>query len=201
MINHLRGKIITRQPTRLTVESAGIGFDLNVPLSTSRHLPDPPAEVTILVVMHITRDGVQLYGFLTEKERETFFLLTGVKGVGPRAALNLLSRFEPEEIMDAIARGRTDLLKSAPGIGPKKADAITRLLRTRLTGTEKTPGPGPTIEPSLLQDAISALVSLGLSQKEARERLANLTITPEMSLQDVLLTALRTTPAPGRQKP
>ncbi len=195
MITQLRGKIINKQPTLVVLESAGIGFEINVPLSTSRHLPDPPEEVTLLVVMNIGRNEVQLYGFRTREEKDTFLLITGVKGVGPKAALNLLSRFQPQEIVAAIAQGKTDLLKSAPGIGDKKAESIARLLRSRV------PAPATVPEPSILRDAIAALISLGLTQKEARERLARLVIKPDTSLQEVLLFALRTPPDSGGQKP
>lgn len=188
MISQIQGKLISKEPTRVVVTAGGIGFELIVPLSTSRLLPGCNEEVSLLVVFTLDRAGVQLYGFATQKEKEVFELLTSVKGLGPKAALNLLSRWTPEEITSAINQGKTELLRSAPGIGPKKVEAILKRFHENVpTGVELS---DELCKPGVLADALNALTALGLTRKEAQERLTKLKITPEMNLQDILKQAL-----------
>jgi len=188
VIAQIQGQLISKEPTRVVVSVGGIGFELLVPLSTSRQLPNCGEPVTLLVVFKIDRSGVQLYGFSTPEEKEVFELLTSVKGVGPKAALNLLSRWQPEEITTAIRQGKTELLRSAPGIGPKKVDAILKRFSESVPVGVATSA--DLCKPTTIADALNALVSLGLTRKEAQERLNKLKITPEMNLQDILKQAL-----------
>ena len=164
------------------MDCQGIGLELRVPLSTSRRLPDAGGEVVLLVHTYFTREGVQLYGFLDRDERDTFHHLTSVKGIGPRAGLNLLSRLSPAEILSAIAAGRVEVMRTVPGIGPKKADSIIKKLQEAV--------PDAQAETPLLADAESALVSLGLTRKEARGRLDRVQRSPGMVLQELLRLAL-----------
>jgi len=182
MIGALRGTIVEKEPTRIVLDCSGIGFELRVPLSTSRSLPDAGQEARLLVVMRVARSGVDLFGFTDKEERDVFNTLTSVKGIGPRAGLNLLSRFAPQEILDVIAAGRVEVIRSVPGIGPKKADSILKKLQG------ETPQPSQ-VQP-MLADAAGALVSLGLSRREAQERLSRVDLKPDMSLQDLLKLAL-----------
>lgn len=184
MIVSLQGKLLIKEPTRLVVQAGGIGFELKVPLSTSRQMPQPGAEVNILVVMRLTPAGVELFGFADPKEQEVFELLTSVKGVGAKAALNFLSRFEPEEVQAVIAEGREEVLRSVPGIGPKKAAGILRQVDSQLKR------PIADSRQQVFTDAVKALLSLGLSRKEAEERVRAIRLLPEMSLEEVLKIAL-----------
>lgn len=202
MIARLRGTLVSKKPTRLLLDTSGIAFEISVPLSTSRALPECGDEATVYVVMHVTRSGVELYGFATEEEKQVFELLTSVKGVGPRATLNLLSRFTPDEITTAINQGKTEPFRSTPGIGPKKVEAILRQLRPgpqlrtpAPSGSGCTEGEKPSVPESrqlrtLINDALTALIALGLSRKEAEQRLAKLKIAPEMGLQELLKQTL-----------
>jgi Holliday junction DNA helicase RuvA len=182
MIGRLRGLLVEKRPTRVVLECQGIGFELGVPLSTSRILGDEGREATLFVETYFTRDGVQLFGFGTRAERETFCQLTSVKGVGPRAGLNLLSRLEPAEIRAAIAAGRMEVMLTVPGIGPKKAESIIKKLQEAV--------PAEREESGVLADAAAALVSLGLSRREARERLGRVPATGAITLQEILKQAL-----------
>ncbi len=181
MISRLRGTLVDKDPTRVVLDCGGVGYELRVPLSTSAALGETGAEATLLVEMTVGRNGVALFGFGTEPEREMFRLLTSVQGIGPKAGLNLLSRLDPGEIKGIIAAGRVEVLRSVPGIGAKRADSILKKLQTALPAT-------PAASP-LLADAESALVSLGLTRKEARERLARVKPVPE-TLADLLREAL-----------
>jgi Holliday junction DNA helicase RuvA len=183
MISRLHGAVREKEPTRLVLDCCGIGFELRVPLSTSRAVPEPGAKAELLVEPHFTRDGLHLYGFSTAGERDVFRLLTSVKGIGPKAGLNLLSRFAPDEIRQFITQRRTDILRTVPGLGPKKVDSIIR----QLEGVAPTM---PVESQKILADAAAALQNLGLTRKEACDRLARVPLTDKMTLQELLKLAL-----------
>lgn len=166
----------------------GIGFELQVPLSTSSRLPEKEGVAELLVEMYITQAGIELFGFVSQKELDAFRMITSVKGVGPKAALNLLSRFEPEAIFDAIRRRDTRLIRSVPGIGEKKAAEILKSFA--LHNAPEPPADEKKFNPEIYQQAISALVSLGLSRKEARDRLDRLQYDPAVNLSELLKRAL-----------
>ncbi len=182
MLARLRGVLVEKEPTRVIVECRGIGFGLKVPLSTSRRLAEVGSEVELRVHTHFTRDGVELFGFIDKEEMTAFQRLTSVSGIGPKAGLNLVSRFTPEEIGSIIATGRAEVLRTVPGIGPTKADSIIKRLQA-----EAVP---PEVGSELLADAESALVSLGLTRREARDRLRRVGSAENLSLQELLKLAL-----------
>jgi Holliday junction DNA helicase RuvA len=182
MLARLRGVLVEKEPTRVVVDCRGIGFGLKVPLSTSRRLAEVGNEVALRVHTHFTRDGVELFGFIDKEEVAAFRRLTSVSGIGPKAGLNLLSRFTPEEIGSVITTGKTDILRTVPGIGPTKAESIIRKLQAE--------APPPEAGSELLADAESALVSLGLTRREARDRLRRVGVAEDLSLQELLKLAL-----------
>lgn len=182
MLARLRGILAEKEPTRVVVDCQGIGFGLKVPLSTSRRLAVVGSETTLHVHTHFTRDGVDLFGFLDKEEMTAFQRLTSVSGIGPKAGLNLLSRFTPADIDSIIANGKADVLRTVPGIGPTKADNIIKKLQAE--------APPPEAGSELLADAESALVSLGLTHREARERLRRVGSAENLGLQELLKLAL-----------
>ncbi len=182
MLARLRGVLVEKEPTHVVVDCQGIGFGLKVPLSTSRRLAEVGSEVVLRVHTHFIRDGVELFGFIDKEEMAAFQRLTSVSGIGPKAGLNLLSRFTPEEIGSVIAIGKADVLRTVPGIGPTKADSIIKKLQA------EAPPAGAGSE--LLADAESALVSLGLTRREARDRLRRVGAAENLSLQELLKLAL-----------
>lgn len=140
------------------------------------------SEVVLRVHTHFTQEGVELFGFIDKEEMTAFQRLTSVSGIGPKAGLNMLSRFTPGEIDSVIATGKADVLRTVPGIGPTKADNIIKKLQAEAppfeTGSE------------LLADAESALVSLGLTHREARDRLRRVGAAQDLSLQELLKLTL-----------
>jgi holliday junction DNA helicase RuvA len=178
----LRGILAEKEPTRIVIDCQGIGFGLKVPLSTSRRLAEVGSEVALRVHTHFTRDGVELFGFMDKEEMTAFQRLTSVSGIGPKAGLNLLSRFAPGEIDSIIVTGKADVLRTVPGIGPTKADNIIKKLQAET--------PPPEAGSGLLVDAETALVSLGLTHREARDRLRRIGSTAGVSLQELLKLAL-----------
>ncbi len=182
MLARLHGALVEKEPTRIVVDCQGIGFGLKVPLSTSRRLSDIGSEVVLLVHTHFTRDGVELFGFLDKEELSAFQRLTSVSGIGPKAGMNLLSRFAPGEIDSIIADGKAEVLRTVPGIGPTKADNIIKKLQAEAPPSEAGS--------ELMADAESALVSLGLTHREARERLRRVGSAESLNLQELLKLAL-----------
>jgi Holliday junction DNA helicase RuvA len=183
VISVLRGTIARRSPTRVILDCGGIGFDIGVPLSTSNRLGAAGSEATLLVVSRFTQTGLEFYGFAEEEERDVFRLLLSVKGIGPKAGLNILSRFSPDEVRQTIAAGRVGVLETVPGIGPKRAARVLKDLAERSAPVDA--------ESPLLADAEKALVSLGLTRREARARLGRLKPGPDTTLPELLRLALR----------
>jgi Holliday junction DNA helicase RuvA len=183
MIASLSGKLLAGSPLKAVVEVNGIGFELTIPLSTARQLGAPGESVVLLVQSVFTRDGLALYGFATPEEKEMFNRLTAVKGIGPKAALNLLSRFSPREISGIIAESRLETLETVPGIGPKRAGLLLgRLRETEPAQTESLP---------YLEDAVSALTALGLTRRDAAARLDKIEKRDQLSLNELLTRALK----------
>jgi Holliday junction DNA helicase RuvA len=185
MIAALSGKLIASSPLQALVDVNGIGFELTIPLSTAHRLGAPGSAVTLFVQSVFTRQGLSLYGFAAAEEKATFNRLTAVKSIGPKAALSLLSRFSPQEIAAVIAEGRLETLESVPGIGPKRASL--------LLGKLKPAEPERTGDLPYLEDAVSALVSLGLTRSDALARLDNVPGRDQLSLNELLTLALKAT--------
>jgi Holliday junction DNA helicase RuvA len=182
MIAFLRGKIIEKEPTVSTIDCQGLGFLIHMPLSTSQKIGENGAEVNLYIETVFSRDGLSLYGFATQGEREVFNIITEVPGIGPKAALNLLSRFEAKEAKKMIAQGKVEMLRSIPGIGPKKAEMIVFKLKDSVAKSDE--------KPDITSDALKALISLGISRKEANERLQRISNLSGLSLTEILQKAL-----------
>lgn len=183
MIERIRGKILEKTPTSLVIDCGGMGIAVSIPLSTSQKIGGVGDEVRLYTQLVLREDSWELYGFSRTEEREVFNTITGVSGVGPKAALNLLSRMEFDEIKKAIATGRTDVLVTVPGIGKKKAAKIIFELNEKMA---KEPVAGDVPE-----DALKALVTLGLSKREAVERLRRIADFNNLTVTDILKIALR----------
>ena len=173
MIVSLRGKLIAAGVLRVVIESAGVGYEVNVPVTTAERLPRLGAEVFLLIHHVFREDGQALYGFAVAEEREFFKLLVEkVSGVGPKMALNILSRLSLPILRDAIIRGDVALLSQCPGIGKKTAERLVMELKDKV-GLE-APGAvtmaavaAAVAAPTPASDAVSALVALGFKPVDA----------------------------------
>jgi Holliday junction DNA helicase RuvA len=173
MIVSLRGKLIEAGVLRVVIESAGVGYEVNVPVTTAERLPKLGAEVFLLIHHVFREDGQALYGFAIAEEREFFKLLVEkVSGVGPKMALNILSRLSLPILRDAIIRGDVALLSQCPGIGKKTAERLVMELKDKV-GLE-APGAvtmaavaAAVVAPTPASDAVSALVALGFKPVDA----------------------------------
>lgn len=166
MIARLHGKVLEKKLQSIVLDVHGVGFELLVPLSTSEAL-EAGAEVSLLTHLHVREDALQLYGFLTEAERELFLHLISVSGIGPRVALNLLSARGVEVLREAIVSGDLAALTAISGVGRKTAERIVVELREKLGGRAEKVVPTPSRLPEEAEEAVLALTSLGFQRREA----------------------------------
>ena len=187
MIGRIKGQIIESNPPHILVDVHGVGYEIDVPMSTFYNLPSLGSEVTLLTHMVVREDAQLLYGFLTAQERETFRLLLKVSGIGARTALSILSGLSVADLVNAVATQQSSLLTRVPGIGKKTAERLILELKDKLTSTL----PGVTVDNinSATSDIINALIGLGYSEREATLAVKKL---PEgMSVSDGIRMALQ----------
>lgn len=172
MISRLRGSLVEKLPTRAIIDVEGVGYELQVPVSTFERLPEPGGRVTILTHLVVREDALLLFGFATADERDLFRLLITVSGIGPKIALAVLSGIDVGRFRRALADRDVDLLRTIPGIGKKTAERLVVELRDRLpvvgeeSPEERAAGAlGCPVE--VYRDAVAALVSLGYTQAAA----------------------------------
>ena len=159
MIARLFGRIADKQPNRLIVDVGGVGYDVQVPLSTYYVTSDIGAEMALRIHTHVREDQLSLYGFATDLELTMFEKLIAVSGIGPKAALSVLSGIEPRDLAGAIQRNDLARLTAIPGVGKKTAERICVELRDRLPKAIDASPVSP--EDSLREDLVSALANLG----------------------------------------
>ncbi len=166
MIGRLAGRLAEKNPPRLLVDVGGVGYDVDVPMSTFYNLPALGEPVMLLTHFVVREDAQVLYGFLTPAERETFRELLKVAGVGPRTALAVLSGLGVGELAQAVTRQEGGRLVKVPGIGKKTAERLLLELRGRLGPDLALPASAQA--PSDAQgDIQQALIALGYSERDA----------------------------------
>jgi Holliday junction DNA helicase RuvA len=193
MISSIRGKLKVKSPTYIVVEVNGVGYGIQVPLSTYDKLEEVGSEVEIETYLYVREDNLQLYGFGTLEEKDLFELLISVNGVGPKIALGALSGLSAKEIKEAIAEEKLTLLTTLSGIGKKTAQRIILELREKIglpPGEELRRKPG---EIELFKDAVNALISLGCRPAEARKavRKAEEELPGDTPLENLIKYALK----------
>lgn len=173
----------------MVVEVGGIGFKVFVPASTLESIGSVGETVTLLTHMHVREDILALYGFSTDQERRMFELLLNVSGVGPKAAIGILSATRMEALYTAIASGNADILTRIPGIGAKTAGRIVLELKGKIDSRYAASGsPESAITDA---DVLAALTNLGYSVAEAQAAIRSLPVDGNLSTEDKILQALR----------
>lgn len=192
MIALLRGRLVEKGPNRVIVDVQGVGYEVHVPLSTYYHLGEDGAEVSLRVHTHVREDALQLYGFLTERERQLFERLIGVSGIGPRLAVSVLSGMDTADLVAAVQAGDVGRLTRMPGVGRKTAERIVLELKDRLAPlAAPVPESGDTGS-RLRIDVVSALQNLGYHRPQAEKVVdAIMAAAPEASFEEALRSALR----------
>ncbi len=189
MIGRLVGILAQKQPPLVLVDVQGVGYELDVPMSTFYQLPAVGERVTLHTQLVVREDAHQLYGFLTEAERGTFRQLLKVAGVGARTALAVLSGLSVAELVEAVTRQDTGRLTRIPGIGKKTAERLLLELKDKL-GADVTVGlAGPRAMP-VSSDVLHALVALGYNEREALAAMK--TVAADASVADGIKQALKT---------
>ena len=200
MIAWLEGNLREKAPTRIVLDVQGVGYELQVPLSTFETLPDLGKTVSILVHTAVREDAIQLFGFATSLEKELFHLLLRASRVGPKLAQSILSGMQPQRLLRLLREADAKGLRQAPGIGPKLAERIAVELRDdaeKLAGRLATSGLDDTsfemasIDPA--EELLSALTNLGYPPSQAG-RLVDAALAeapPDSALEDLIRVALR----------
>jgi holliday junction DNA helicase RuvA len=167
MIGRIEGRLLEKNPPRLLVDVSGVGYEIDVPMSTLYNLPAIGERVTLLTHMTVREDAHLLYGFGTASERSAFRELIRISGVGSRTALAVLSGMSVTELAQAITVQESARLTRVPGIGKKTAERLLLELRGKLGGALDGVGGASTAGSDAGADVIRALIALGYSEKEA----------------------------------
>jgi Holliday junction DNA helicase RuvA len=172
MIGRITGKLLEKSPPTVLVEAGGVGYEVDVPMSTFFNLPAIGQGVALLTHFVVREDAQQLYGFLTPEERATFRELVKISGVGARTALSILSGLSVAELSAAVSKQDGARLVKVPGIGKKTADRLLLELKGRL-GPDLAPAATAVADASQT-DILQALIALGYSEREAGTALKTL---------------------------
>jgi Holliday junction DNA helicase RuvA len=198
MIGRLCGEIVYKRPPQLMLEVAGVGYEIEAPMSTFYGLPDVGVKATLLTHLVVRDDAHVLYGFAKEAERELFRALLKVSGVGAKMALAILSGMSAEDFARCVQTGDTAALVRLPGVGKKTAERLVVEMRDRLDHLPGAP-PGvaavlsPALAPgaaSLAGEAVSALVALGYRPVEA-ERMIRAVYDSALTSEELIRAALK----------
>ncbi len=189
MIGFLEGDLLDKTPNQVLMKVGGVGYRVMIPLSTFYALPDPPARISLLIHTRLQEDALELYGFITQEEKDLFQRLLGIPRIGARMALNILSGISPEEFVQALVQGDYRRLASIPGIGKKSAERIILELKDKPPAAApwRPAAPGG----SLLQDALSALLNLGYPKNVAEKALDQARAQGAATLEDLLRHSLK----------
>ena len=174
MIGQLRGRLAEKRPNQLLVDVGGVGYLVQVPLSTYASVGELHAEVTLLIHTHVREDALALYGFVSSREKHFFELLLSASGVGPALALKILSGMSVEELVPAIRAGDLARLTKIPGVGRKTAERIVVELKDKLEAVVIESQKPVAISPAGTEaDVVSALVNLGYDARAAESAAAD----------------------------
>jgi Holliday junction DNA helicase RuvA len=194
MIARLAGTLIHKQPPLMVIDVAGVGYEVEAPLSVFADLPETGQTVVILTHLSVKDDSHTLYGFSSEGERTLFRQLLKISGIGAKLALAILSGASGQELARYIAERDSTSLTRIPGIGKKTADRIIIELKDKLDilpfGGATAPGGGSAIPNDAVSEAVTALITLGYKPQESSSMVRNVA-GPEMSVEDIIRLALQ----------
>ena len=186
MIGRLTGTLLEKNPPQIVLDVHGVGYEIDVPMSTFFNLPSAGEKIALLTHFVVREDGQFLYGFATEPERFAFRQLLRISGIGARTALSVLSGLSVNDLAQAIARQEVGRLTKVPGIGKKTAERLLLELKGKLA--DALPTTGPIVEDSQ-HDILNALLALGYNDREAGAVMKQL--PPGLSTSDGIRQALK----------
>ena len=193
MFYSLTGNIIMTDATSVAIECGGVGFKCNASMNTLKKVGTVGSKITLFTYLAVREDALELFGFADTQELDCFKLLIGISGVGPKAALAVLSEMTPDRLAMAVASGDAKSVTKAQGVGPKIAQRIVLELKGKLTAVASTDDdgfdPAAAIEASdNIAEAVSALQFLGYTKYEAAKAVSN--FDKNLSVEELIKKAL-----------
>lgn len=196
MFYAITGRVVHRDTQSVALETGGVAFQCSTTLSTLKKIGEKGSTATLYTYLNVREDALDLFGFATEQELECFKLLISVSGVGPKAALAILSELTPDKLALCLATGDSKSITRAQGVGPKLAQRVVLELKDKLAKGLELPADSPEIQAAGLaaadgnaSEAVSALVMLGYSQSEAAMAVSKLDGT--LSVEELIKQALK----------
>ncbi len=202
MIGRLRGVLLEKKPPQLLIDVAGVGYEVNAPMSTFYQLPETGSDVVLHTHLVVREDNQSLYGFASLRERQLFRSLIKISGIGARMALTILSGSSPEEFAQHVVNQDTKALTRLPGIGKKTAERLIIEMRDKLDS--HTTGQNHDLTNSVtglpmqdpIQEAVSALIALGYKAPDASLMIQNIEDKMAMRSEELIRKALQSAGTP-----
>lgn len=196
MFYSITGRVVYLDTQSVALETGGVAFKCSTTLTTLKKIGEKGSTATLYTYLNVREDALDLFGFYTEQELECFKLLISVSGVGPKAALAILSELTPDKLALCLATGDSKSITRAQGVGPKLAQRVVLELKDKLAKGLELPADSPEIQAAGLaaadgnaSEAVSALVMLGYSQSEAAVAVSKLDNT--LPVEDLIKQALK----------
>lgn len=189
MIGRLSGILLEKNPPQIAVDVQGVGYEIDVPMSTFYNLPATGEKVSLFTHLQVREDAHCLYGFASQDERAAFRQLLKIGGVGARTALAVLSGLSVTELAQAVARQETGRLVKIPGIGKKTAERLLLELKDKLPKIAAGTTVAMAMAPDAGSDILNALMALGYNEREAHGATKNL--APDVAVSDGIRQALK----------
>ncbi len=190
VIGRLKGKIIEKQAPKLLLDVNGVGYEVEVPMSTFYDLPNAGCDITLRTHFIVREDAQLLFGFLTEDERILFRELIKVNGIGGKVALAVLSGMQPDEFVSCIESQDVKRITSIPGIGPKTAQRLIIEIKDKLGKLAITQSSTGVVNTGATADAVNAMIALGYKPADA-EKMIKKVKEPDMGTEDLIRKALQ----------
>jgi Holliday junction DNA helicase RuvA len=171
MIAHLRGRLLSKHPNQVILETGGVGYEVNISVATFSDLPAMGSETALHIHTHVREDTIALYGFFHSAEKQLFEKLMTVSGIGAKLAITILSGMAADEMAAAIRGNDVARLTRIPGIGKKTAERMVLELRDKLPAAAGVAPSAPVLS-AVEEDVLSALLNLGYQRAAAEKALA-----------------------------
>ena len=196
MLSYIKGEVTDIEPDKVVIENNGIGYNVFVPLSVIGRVSGIGEEVKIYTYLSVKEDSMTLFGFSSKEELKIFKMILSVSGIGPKGALGILSTLSPDELRIAVLAGDKNAISKAPGIGQKTALKLIIELKDKLDiedvfVSEETDVKSGSIDVSVKNDAIQALVALGYSKSSAASSIKGMSVDADTTVEDVIKYALK----------
>jgi Holliday junction DNA helicase RuvA len=191
MIGYLTGTILSKKPTQILLDVGGVGYLLNISISTFDKLPGDSETVSLHTYLVVREDVLDLYGFFTKAEKDMFELLISINGVGPKSAQSILSGIELDDLTEALKTGNLARIIAIPGIGRKTGERMIVELRDRIGSLAGGAGSFDDRKHSVHSDAVTALTNLGYNRKVAERTIRSIQkANSSMAIEELIKSAL-----------